>query len=512
MITVSQLTKFSIRMCVLSLLTTGIICLAQEHAPEGAFAAMLAANDALITAAERGDIPAIDAALAAGADINAVSNFWKFTPFISAINNHRYVAAAHLIQLGADLNLRDRNGESAFFRLARQDRSDDEGRQAFALLQSLVALKRVNLNAQDDRGASLLGETAMAEVFKSQPLATACLLQAGADVNDHSNYGFLGDSILSAVVAFLPQFAHIFHFDCQTESECIKQLLIFGAEIPADLRENPIILRQSAWLRNTPALIRLLTCGYHQPVLRARYHPDLFAELATTDLSQIDFDAHKFVVYPGEQILPGFDFVATGVTRQLNDDGLDVLPVALSAKAEKSSTDEPVLLYGPEIMPEHFSVLDLAILSGRPDLVDLLLSAGMNPFELSQQTRRLLHDFALASSLVAGDGGVTESKADDATDITDATAMAAVSAIDPNSQAIIAMIHDAELAHATEVQNIVRGTATRFAAMTISERVAHYARATPEFKAWTAAQLVAGLAVAGAASSGAGDSESASAK
>ena len=64
-----QLTKFSIRMCVLSLLTTGIICLAQEHAPEGAFAAMLAANDALITAAERGDIPAIDAALAAGADI-----------------------------------------------------------------------------------------------------------------------------------------------------------------------------------------------------------------------------------------------------------------------------------------------------------------------------------------------------------------------------------------------------------------------------------------------------------
>jgi hypothetical protein len=54
---------------------------------------------------------------------------------------------------------------------------------------------------------------------------------------------------------------------------------------------------------------------------------------------------HKFIINPGVQILPDLDLLATGATRAAGE-------------------------FGPEITPEEFSILDLAILSCQPALVD----------------------------------------------------------------------------------------------------------------------------------------------
>ncbi|HLB40440.1 MAG TPA: hypothetical protein VJJ83_01495, partial [Candidatus Babeliales bacterium] len=333
MITVSQLTKFSIRMCVLILLTTGAICLAQERAPEGTYATTLEVNKALITAARRGDIPAIDTALAAGADINTSREFWRTTPLIEAISLGRSAAAMHLVTLGAAVSVRDINGDGVLSWLAKRTGHHVEfnyadSQQLAVLLQMLLSDNRVDVNDRNDRGESVLSAAVLNETLETQPLAIIYLLQAGADVNAKTNCGHLGDRVLVAAVNFLRTavatqraVGHIEHTNPNVAWESIKQLLVFGAEIPADLQDHPAILAQPAWLRNTPALIRQLTCGYHKQVVQAFHHPQLMGRFAEANLSEIDFDAHKFVVYPGEQILPGFDFVATGVTRQLNDDG-----------------------------------------------------------------------------------------------------------------------------------------------------------------------------------------------
>ncbi|HLB40966.1 MAG TPA: hypothetical protein VJJ83_04200, partial [Candidatus Babeliales bacterium] len=166
-----------------------------------------------------------------------------------------------------------------------------------------------------------------------------------------------------------------------------------------------------------------------------------------------DLNVNKFMIVPGTEIVPGGP-VATGVARLATE-------------------------IGPETLPELFSVLDLAIYSCQPALVDQLLMAGMDPTQLAQQTQALLAHFDPATSGAADAKG---SAAD----------------VDADSAAIAQMIYHATMARSTEVQNRISGLAGAFDTTPLPDPVIRYAQAIKSIRARQQNPAGAGSATASA--------------
>lgn len=279
--------------------------------------------------------------------------------------------------------------------------------------------------------------------------AVTALIAAGANVNAASQYGNTAliwaarNGHTAAVTDLIAAGAHVNTADqlgiaalmwaaFNDHTAIVTALITAGAEIPAAFRDHPTVLAMPANIRQLPPLVRALISPYHICALRALETPSLAAELAGCDLSTVDLNTHKFMIRPGTEIIPGGP-VATGATRL---------------------TDE----IGPETLPEYFSVLDLAIISCQPALVDQLLMAGMDQTQLAQQTQALLSHF---NPTIDG--------------IADAKGSAAE--VDADSAAIAQMIYHATMARSTEVQNRISGNAGAFNATPLPAEVIRYAQA-----------------------------------
>jgi serine/threonine-protein phosphatase 6 regulatory ankyrin repeat subunit B len=416
-------------------------------------------NTALIYAARHGHTAILEQLLTAGADVNTKDNYGN-TVFILAAEGCHTAVVTQLLTAGADVNAKGNGGDTVLMWAAR-------GSRTAIATQLLAAGANVNTRSNDGNTAlfwaTIRGHTAM----------VTQLLAAGADVNAKGNGG---DTVLMSTTRnghtaiatqLLAAGADVnardhggrtalmraaYNYNCNTAF--VTQLLAAGAEIAADLQTDAIIdaiiLAQPEQLRTTPVLIRAITSGYHKQVVKAINHPDIITVLTTSDLSAIDFAQHKFIINPGVRILPDLDLLATGATRAVGE-------------------------LGPEITPEAFSILDLAILSGNLALVDQLLMSGLSPEHLTQQTRGLLESFP------APDSGAREAKgADDH----------AMTVAEADSEQIAQLIYYADMAHTTEIQNIVRGAASNFSTEPLPAPVTRYAKATKEFQAWARTQIV----------------------
>ena len=226
----------------------------------------------------------------------------------------------------------------------------------------------------------------------------------------------------------------------------VQALIAAGVEIPVDLSTHPQILTVPLALRQLPAVVRALISPYHHQAVRALTAPSLAATLASCDLSTIDLNVNKFMIAPGIEIVPGGP-VAIGTTR-------------LTAEI------------GPETLPELFGVLDLAIYSCQPAIVDQLLMAGMDPTQLAQQTQALLAHFDSPVS------GVADAKGSE-------------SAVDADSAAIAQMIYYATMAQSAEVQNRISGLVGAFDAKPLPALVIRYAQAIKTANARRAATAAA---------------------
>ena len=399
--------------------------------PGVAVVALRTIDQDLLDATRDGDGAAVVQALAAGADVNTRYND-GWTALMEAAWRGHTAIATQLLAAGADVNASN-NDDWTVLMLAVW-----RGHAAIAT-QLLAAGADVHTRNNNGWTALIIATTNGHTAIVTQ------LLTAGADVNARNNGGVT--ALISAA--------------WNENTEVLAQLLAAGAEIPEHLQTNATILALPEALRNTPALLRALTSSYNKQAVKAFRNPDIIAILTASDLSAIDFAQHKFIINPNVQILPDVDLLATGATRAAGE-------------------------FGPEILPEAFSILDLAILSCQPALVDQLLMSGLSPAHLTQQTRGLLERFP------APGGGAREAKGAD-----DHAMTAGEVATVAESEQIAHMIYYATMAHTTEVQDRVRGLPSSCdTTEPLPKIVKCYATATKEFRAWAKTQTTTDVAAA----------------
>ncbi|HLB40366.1 MAG TPA: ankyrin repeat domain-containing protein, partial [Candidatus Babeliales bacterium] len=342
---------------------------------------------ALFTAAGGNDIATVTRLLAlppALLDINYANQYGYTALMRAADRGHTDVVQLLLAQTGIAINHANQYGETALNQAAVNDHT--------AIVQALLAQAGIEINRADRWGDTALRRAA---AYGHTAILQA-LIGAGIEINRADRWG---DTALRRAAAY-------------GHTAIVQALIGAGAEIPASLGAHPQISTIPLALRQLPALVRALISPYYHQAVRALAEPSLAAALASCDLSTVDLDVNKFMIVPGTEIVPGGP-VATGVARLETE-------------------------IGPETLPELFSVLDLAIYSCQPAVVDQLLMAGMDPTQLAQQTQALLAHFDPAFS------GVADAKGAEA-------------AVDADSAAIAQMIYYATMAQSAEVQNRISG-------------------------------------------------------
>jgi serine/threonine-protein phosphatase 6 regulatory ankyrin repeat subunit B len=162
-----------------------------------------AALNALSYAARSGSVPALQALLDGGADIN-LGDGEDSSPIIIALMNKEYTAAKYLLDRGADVNLQDSFGRAALFAavdIRNEDYSAMPRRMATDPMPSLeivkaILAKKPNVNAtlkraMPGRSGMDLGDSAMGAGATALHRAaragdadvTKLLLEAGADAS-----------------------------------------------------------------------------------------------------------------------------------------------------------------------------------------------------------------------------------------------------------------------------------------------------------------------------------------
>lgn len=379
--------------------------------------------------------------------------------------------------------------------IAAKNNNSDE----LARLLADRTITHININAQDPEGDTALiwaarnshvanvrlllaanvnveiknrfGYTALIEVIRNFSADTAAdantivtlLLAANANPNLADNYGYTAlieaarnrHATIDIVVQLIAAGADLntkTHTDLHTALEfavtnrhhnIIIQLLTTGAIIPESLHTNSIILGIPEALRKQSPLIRALTSGYHKQVVNIITNPEIINLIATTDLD-LNINNYNFLINPGQEILPNI-----------------LEPGTLVATGRIRNPDE----IGPESTAEYFSLLDLAVLSCQPELVNGLLKAGVNPINLTNQTRKLLDQI---------DIGTIELESKE-------------SSSDPVSAEIkiARMIASADIAHSPTVQAALRDpVAERKLLEKSSRQLLTYAYANRAYRAW----------------------------
>ena len=132
-------------------------------------------NERLISAAQTGNIQAINALVKAGANVNHADNDGRTALFTAALHG-RVEAIALLLKAGAKVNHADNRGKTALSWAARDGKVE-------AIAALVKAGAKVN-HAQND------GETALFEAAKGGHVETiAALVKAGANVNHADIFG-----------------------------------------------------------------------------------------------------------------------------------------------------------------------------------------------------------------------------------------------------------------------------------------------------------------------------------
>ncbi len=196
------------------------------------------ANRYLGEAARRGDVGAVRKALAAGADINArfrmQNRFYPtnkdiVTALMIAVDYNRLSVIRLLLEQGADVNIRDDDGDTALVRAVNWK---------FFTTVRLLLEKDANPNVQDD-----LRKTPLMKAAAGGSLAiTDLLIQNGANINAQDRYG--ETALIYAVHKNKPR---------------IVTLLLYRGADPF-LRERSFGLSALDWARreNRPKIVKII--------------------------------------------------------------------------------------------------------------------------------------------------------------------------------------------------------------------------------------------------------------
>src|SRR3989338_374890 len=133
-------------------------------------------DEALLDAAEKGDLAAMSAALDNGADINVKGGYWQDSALIKAAKAGHIEMVKVLVSKGASLNNQDKNGITALMRATVEGHTQ--------IVQILIEAG-ADINTKDKFGTAALQDAAgngHIDIVKM-------LLSKGAQVNAEDSYG-----------------------------------------------------------------------------------------------------------------------------------------------------------------------------------------------------------------------------------------------------------------------------------------------------------------------------------
>ena len=199
--------------------------------------AVPAPSVALVDAAARGDLPAVRAALGAGADVRATDAEGATALVRAAYGNHVEVAEA-LLAAGADPNQQDRTQQSAYL-IATSEVGDD------VRLLELMLAHGADVNAKD----SYNGTGLIRAAERGYPRIVARLIAAGIDLNHVNRLGWT--ALLEAVILGSGGPAH---------QAVVRELLTAGADRRIPDRDGVTPL-EHARRNGAGAVVALLVAG-----------------------------------------------------------------------------------------------------------------------------------------------------------------------------------------------------------------------------------------------------------
>lgn len=144
-----------------------------------------AMNEALISAAERGDTPTVLTLLAAGADINHRDAYGR-TPVMAATHGNQVETVRTLIAAGADINIQDNRLDNPFL---------------YAGAEGLLDILKLTIDAgANPKLTNRFGGTALIPAAERGPVAVVAELlnHTDVDVNHVNNLGWT--ALLEAII------------------------------------------------------------------------------------------------------------------------------------------------------------------------------------------------------------------------------------------------------------------------------------------------------------------------
>ncbi|MCL1940944.1 MAG: ankyrin repeat domain-containing protein [Synergistaceae bacterium] len=308
-------------------------------------------NFEFIQLCREGTTQQIEAAIEAGADVNARMND-GLTPLISAVKDNNDPEVLNLlIQKGADVSMKNNDGLTPLMLAAQSNNLE--------FLRALIQ-GGADVNAKNNGGWPALF---IAVEYNNNPEIIAALIEAGADVNANAN-------------DYTPL---LFAAAVDSSSEVVSLLIEKGADVNARMNDGFTALMLAAEISNDPEVLNILIRG----------------KADVNDVNADGFTALMLAAY--HNINPGMSKALIQGGADVNaktDDGVTPLMLAVS----NNPRAVPVLIKeGADINARYISgetALSFAIEKAKgPEAVSFLLKSGAtvseNDVQLALENERL---------------------------------------------------------------------------------------------------------------------------
>lgn len=139
----------------------------------------------LVTASQSGNLPQVQALLAAGADVNAT--FGGCSPIYMAVSNGHLNVVRELISAGADVNVQTEQGVTPLNEVCRDNFQNDPIIKKSVIIEIIKLLLNAgaDINKADNKGRTPIINAARSPFYERVKL----LLESGANVNDAAKTG-----------------------------------------------------------------------------------------------------------------------------------------------------------------------------------------------------------------------------------------------------------------------------------------------------------------------------------